>query len=659
MTTEGPLLVLAGAGTGKTRVVTERIAYLLATHRSLRPENILAVTFTNKAAAEMRQRAGGLIGKKRAEELTLGTFHRFCLLALREHAERVGLVPGFSIADAADQLTAIKGAMRELRTAEATIRPAAVQSQISLAKNHLLDPETMLARASDPREELVASIWAKYDDHLRRTRSVDFDDLLVKTVHLLRDNDDLRTAYRSKHLYVMVDEYQDTNAPQYEIVRAIAAGHTNLCVVGDDDQSIYGWRGADVTKILSFEDDFPGATTVRLQTNYRSTEPILEAANRVIRHNSARHEKTLRSALGPGQQPLVLRHEDEVAEADAIVKEIATRRESHGLSLGDVAILFRTAIQTRAFEGALRAAQLPYILVGGPSFFDRKEVRDVLAYVRLLANPLDEVSLLRVVNTPARGIGKTSVDALIANATDRGINAWDAIPDAARIPRITATAASALAEFRALIELSRAGDLDGDIVGRIRGVIDRCQYRVEIDRIYEDPAQRELRWAAVMEVLNFAENYESRARRPKLSDFLDALTLNANNDNTSEDKNERQAVTLMTLHAAKGLEFDRVYLIGLEEGLMPHQRAVDEDTVEEERRLMYVGITRAQRSLTITWAGSRAKFGTRIASMPSRFLFEMSEQEPPPQWRPAAPRLEDAATGKKKTKRKRRTRAAR
>jgi DNA helicase-2/ATP-dependent DNA helicase PcrA len=378
-TLEGPLLVLAGAGSGKTRVITVRIAWLLA--HGVAPEQLLAMTFTNRAASEMRERAAALCGGEASRAVTIGTFHSFCVRLLRERGHAIGLPGRFAICDSSDQLTALKGALRELRVAETAIHPGALQSQISLMKSRLVSPVEAMKAAEGRRELLVARSYAKYDECLRRQRMVDFDDLLLLAVKLLRESAVDRDALAERFRFVMVDEYQDTNAPQYELLRLIAGRHRNLCVVGDDDQSIYGWRGADVKKILGFERDFEGATVVRLETNYRSTEPILEAANRVIACNPSRHGKTLRSALGAGEPVVVKRVEDETAEADLAVREI-TDRMRDGLSRpGDFAILFRAATQARAFEAALRAKQVPYRLIGGMSFFDRKEVRDVLAYL--------------------------------------------------------------------------------------------------------------------------------------------------------------------------------------------------------------------------------------------------------------------------------------
>ncbi len=631
--TEGPVLVLAGAGTGKTRVVTVRIAHLL--QRRVDPRNVLAMTFTNKAAAEMRDRVAQLVGKKRAKELTIGTFHSFCVRALRKNARAAGLPSNFTICDASDQITALKAALRELRVPETKMRASALQARISLLKNRCIEQSAFLDGAGDDTEELIGRAWRRYEDQLARARTVDFDDLLLRTVRLLRDDAEVRARFRECFRYVMVDEYQDTNAPQYEIVHGIAGGHENLCVVGDDDQSIYGWRGADVTKILNFERDFPRAKVVRLETNYRSTVPILEAANRVIAHNPARHEKALRSAYGEGEQVVVRRLRDETEEATYVVKDIMRHVREGRAALADCAILFRTQIQPRAFEAELRSRAVPYVLVGGPSFFDRKEVRDVLAYLKLLANPDDEVAFLRVIDRPSRGIGRTSIEKLVKHATTRGVSVPHLLASSEPLDGVQPAALDAARSFRSTLARLGANEPGANLVRCIRDVLEVVGYRTEVDRSYDDPRQREDRWNAVGEVMNFAENHVRRASEPSLGAFLEELALTATDAFGDESPKKREAVTLMTLHAAKGLEFPRVYLVGCEEGLLPHARSVEEDTVEEERRLMYVGITRARRVLQVTYTAERARYGSRAVSMPSRFLYEMRGETPPEGWVPA------------------------
>ena len=625
--TEGPVLVLAGAGSGKTRVITCRIAHLVAKKVSAR--NILAMTFTNKAAREMRERVAGLVGAATAKELTVSTFHSFCVRVLREHAETLGLSPRFSICDDSDQLTAVKGALREMRIDEKTVHPRAALSKISLFKSKLVAPVQALAEADDDWEELVARTYRAYNDHLKRSRTVDFDDLLLLVGELLEKHPDVRKKYQDRYRYVMVDEYQDTNGPQYEILKHIAGGHRNLCVVGDDDQSIYGWRGADVKKILNFEKDFKGAAVVRLETNYRSTEQILAAANAVIKNNKSRHEKTLKAACGSGDPIRIFPCEDEEHESEFVVDEIIRDARAGRVKFGDIAILFRTAVQPRTFEARLRAARIPYDLVGGMSFFDRKEVRDVLAYVRLAANPFDEASLLRVVNVPPRGVGKASMDKVVDLATRDGISAA-AVFDRGSPEGVSAETFNSVRSFRRVLADFAAKVPVTGLVTALRELIVSVKYHEEIARCYPDAIMQQARSAAVGEVVNVAENYARRASRPTLEGFLEEITLSTEDtESDPTDTGPRDQVTLMTLHAAKGLEFPRVYLVGAEEGLIPHSRSVQEDTVEEERRLMYVGITRAKRQLTITRVKTRAKYGRREPSLPSRFLFEIKGETPP------------------------------
>ena len=653
-TLEGPLLVLAGAGTGKTRVITVRTAHLL--DQGVPAESLLLMTFTNKAAREMRERLVGLAGK-RAAEVTVGTFHSFCIRLLREHAEKMGLPLGFGICDGSDQITAVKAALRELRIPEATIKPRAAQSRISLFKNSLISPDQAKDAAADDWELGVAHVYAKYEEHLRRSRVVDFDDFLLLALRLLRENEEVRQGLEDRYRYVMVDEYQDTNGPQYGIVREIVKNHRNLCVVGDDDQSIYGWRGADISKILGFEKDFHGAEKVHLGTNYRSTVEIIDAANKVIRNNPKRHEKQLHSALGEGTSVAIMRMEDESHEASFISSEIEHLVRNGEAHFRDIAILVRTAQQPRAFEADLRTMNIPYHLVGGMSFFDRKEVRDLLSYLRLVANPADETSFLRIANIPARGIGKGSIEKVIARATETGQGAFPTFRAMVESGEIGNAPAKGFVELRASLNLAHGFAKEGDLVRTLRELLSAIRYRDEIDRIYPDEQTREIRWNGVQEVLNFAENFQRKKSKPTLTGFLEELSLNENDDRDKEDSGD--AVTLMTLHSAKGLEFRRVYLVGLEEGILPHQRAATDGNVEEERRLMYVGVTRAQHDLTITYCESRAKFGRLVSCHPSRFLFEMKEKTPPEGWVAAgAPQMVQVAapvprnTAKKKRKRK-------
>ncbi|HIG10166.1 MAG TPA: hypothetical protein EYG30_10430 [Planctomycetes bacterium] len=627
---EGAVLVLAGAGSGKTRVITVRIAHLCAS--GVKPEAVLAMTFTNRAAKEMRERVAELVGKQRAERLTVGTFHAFCLGLLRENAALLGYPAGISIADASDQLAACKSVLRELHIAETSIKPAALQAGISLFKNKLMTPEDVSRQPGDNFDELVSRGYARYEEFLKRSRKMDFDDLLLFTVRLFEDHPGVLEALQTRYRYIMVDEFQDTNGPQAKIVDHIVAKHGNVCVVGDDDQSIYSWRGADISKILSFETTYPQAVVVRLETNYRSTQDILDAANRVIENNPKRHEKTLRSHAGHGEPIQLVVHRDEMVEAEFVVRDICMRVEDHKNRLSDFAVLFRTAIQPRSFEAELRARGVPYVLVGGMSFFDRKEVRDVLAYLKVIHNPEDEVSLLRIINCPPRGIGKSTLDRVLAFAVEQGIGVPEAFGRASEIIGAAPRAVEAVQRLQERLAAFKNGDAGGHLVSLVERVLETFAYRDEVQRCYPDARERDARWLAVTEILNFAENHSRRCKRPSLGTFLQELTLSANDDRSGEDAGKKDAVTLMTLHSAKGLEFNRVFLVGLEEGILPHARSLAEDNIEEERRLMYVGITRARNGLTVSYTTERAKYGTRVAVQPSRFLFEMRGTAPPDDW---------------------------
>jgi DNA helicase-2/ATP-dependent DNA helicase PcrA len=638
-TIDGPVLVLAGAGTGKTRVITVRTGWLLA--HKVAPENVLAMTFTRKAAGEMRERIAKLVGAKRAEKLTIGTFHAFCAKYLRSHARAANLAPNFTICDASDQLSVARAVLRELHVGTTTMQPGTLQARISLAKNRLDTPAAILERPGDESDELVARAWPKYEEQLARARMLDFDDLLLVTCRVLKQNAALRRELEAQFRYVMVDEYQDTNGPQYEIVRAIAGRHRNLCVVGDDDQSIYGWRGADVQKILSFEKHFPGAKIVRLETNYRSTQPILEAANRLITHNPKRHGKTLVSALGAGDPIRYLRGEDETGEADWIAHEIQEGARARRFRYDDCAVLFRSNTQPRVFEQQFRARGLPYVLVGGMSFFDRKEVRDVLAYLRLAANAHDEPSFLRIVNCPPRGVGKSTLGKALEFATAHGISIAEAFERAGESEGWNEAAVQSVHLLRDKLARFGAKDPGRTLVHWMRELLEAVDYKSEVERAYPDAKTREDRWSAVSQVLDMAENHVRRNGEAGLTTFLESLTLSAEDTRDEGDTQKKDAVVLMTVHAAKGLEFPRVYIAGAEEGILPHTRSVADDTVEEERRLMYVAITRAQRLLTILWTKSRSKYGTRVESSLSRFVFEMRGEKPPKGWRGAGAAREE------------------
>jgi DNA helicase-2/ATP-dependent DNA helicase PcrA len=628
-TTQGPLLVLAGAGTGKTRVITFRIAELIRT--GITPSRILAVTFTTKAAREMKERALALLGKRPRDVKPpeISTFHSLCVRILRRHAPLLGYPSEFSIYDRSDQETLARTALRDVRVGQETLRPGDLLHLIGQWKNVGLRPDAAEQKAEQNREQLAAMAYARYQANLKAAGAFDFDDLLLCTEELFARFPEARFAESSRYDHVLVDEYQDTNDLQYRILGAIAGRHRNLCVVGDDDQSIYGWRGAEVAHILGFQRDWPEAKIVRLEENYRSRAPILEHANTLIRHNGSRHDKTLRATREGGIPPRFVRFEDENAEAETVVREIQQRLEgSDGgprVPASDVAILFRTNEQPRAFEVELRRAKVPYVLIGGMSFYDRKEVRDVLAYLRVLANPSDEVSLLRVINTPLRGIGAGTIETLVATAVERGAPLWQVLPEAPLHPDLPHGVGERIVAFQRLIEGYRARLGREPLAELMTDLLRVIDYRSELARVYREPADAQSRWETIEGLVSSAALYEQRAENPSLLGFLEEAALTGRDDDrTSDDRREIHAVTLMTLHSAKGLEFPHVYMVGMEEGILPHARSVMEGRgVDEERRLAYVGVTRAQETLMLSFTRQRMKWGKPRPTIPSRFLMEM------------------------------------
>jgi DNA helicase II / ATP-dependent DNA helicase PcrA len=625
-TLSGPLLVLAGAGTGKTRVITYRIAELIRS--GVHPARILAVTFTNKAAREMRERAVALLGKRTRGDKPpeISTFHSLCVRILRRHARLLGYPKEFSIYDRGDQETLARTALRDVRVGHEKLRPGDLLHLVGTWKNRGLSPEQAETAAEKDKEQLGAMAFHRYQANLKASGAMDFDDLLLKTDELFKNFPEARFAEASRFDHVLVDEYQDTNDLQYRVLRALAERHRNLCVVGDDDQSIYGWRGAEIAHILGFSRDWPEAKIVRLEENYRSTKPILDLANTLIHHNGSRHEKTLRPTNEGGAAPRFLRFEDEVAESEGIVREIEGRlRPTDGPRTvpSDIAILFRTNEQPRAFELELRRAGIPYVLVGGMSFYDRKEVRDVLSYLKVLANPSDEVSLLRIINTPPRGIGASSVEVLMRRAVDQGVPLWSVLPQADADPDLSHGVGARVQEFQKLIEGFRARLGREPLAALATELITTVDYRAELQRTYKDASEAEARVKGVEALVNSIALYESRATDPSLLGFLEETQLSGRESDKDDDR-QSHALTLMTLHSAKGLEFNIVYLVGMEEGLLPHARSVTEGrNIEEERRLCYVGVTRARVELTMSFSKGRVKWGKMRPSIPSRFLFEM------------------------------------
>jgi DNA helicase II / ATP-dependent DNA helicase PcrA len=629
----GPLLILAGAGSGKTRVITSRVAYLVGDgHAS--PEEVLAVTFTNKAAEEMRTRVETLLGSD-CSRMWISTFHSLCARLLRREAPAIGLTRDFVIYDSSDQLTVVKHALKELHIDDSFIQPRAALSRISSAKNRMESPDAVAGAASwNHRDEQIAKIYRYYLNALKESNALDFDDLLLKTVDLFEQSERVREKYSTQFRFVMVDEYQDTNRPQYLLIRRLVGVHRNLCVVGDPDQSIYKWRGADLKNILDFEHDFPEATIVKLERNYRSTQIILDAASAVIGQNRNRKDKHLWTDRKGGDRIVYYRGNDELEEADFITR---TARRALADDVDSMAaVLYRTNAQSRTIEDALMREGIAYKVIGGVRFYERREVKDALAYMRLVINPHDDVSLRRVINVPARGIGKGVMDALETvppnDDTDLPLlgaglqpavaanSLWSRLVRGLDEKLFPSRAAASLTVFRdllvALTDIARQ-DSVSITIGK---VLDRSGYLQDLrDERNEDA---EGRIENLAELVSAAREYESRGPDPSLGGFVDRLSLLSDADEEQGAQNAR--VWLMTLHSAKGLEFPTVILAGLEEGLFPHSRsAEDEEELEEERRLCYVGMTRARARLVLTGAARRRIFGEYQASEPSRFIDEV------------------------------------
>jgi DNA helicase-2/ATP-dependent DNA helicase PcrA len=629
LATEGPLLILAGAGSGKTRVIVHRIAYLVSEGLS-EPDRILAVTFTNKAAGEMRARVESLLGVD-CQGMWLSTFHALCARLLRREAPHIGLSRDFVIYDSSDQLTVMKQVLREAGL-DGTLQPRVALSRISHAKN-LMEPAEGREDAWNPRDEQLGQLHAMYARVLKEANALDFDDLLLRTVELFDEAPLVRERYGKKFRYVLVDEYQDTNRPQYRLIRHLASHH-NLCVVGDPDQSIYKWRGADLRNILDFEHDFPEAVTVRLERNYRSTQVILDAASAVIRHNRNRKDKRLYTERQGGSKIVHYRAGDDLDEAEFVAR--TSRAALQEGTEDTVAILYRTNAQSRTLEDALRRAGIAYRIIGGVRFYERKEIKDALAYLRLLVNPHDDVSLRRVINVPARGIGKGVMDSLdgvsLPSSADgpplltqlappaASNSLWARLLLAIEQRLLSARSLASLTVFRDLvIDLTRMAAEESVSIA-LGKVLDRSGYLRDLrDERSEDA---EGRIENLLELVSAAREYESRSPEPSLAGFVDQLSLLSDVDEEAGSKNAR--VLMLTLHSAKGLEFPVVVISGLEDGLFPHSRSTSEEVeLEEERRLCYVGITRAQRRLVLTSAARRRVFGDYQPTEPSRFLSEI------------------------------------
>ena len=619
--TEGPLLITAGAGSGKTKVLTCRIAHLL--ELGVAPYRILAITFTNKAAKEMKERVTNLVGAQ-ADSIWLSTFHSFCAKLLRFEVDGFhGYTRNFTIYDSSDQLVLVKDCLKKLNLDDKQFTPRSVLGTISSAKNVLMDAKAFAAKASDFYEQKVADVYAMYQEKLRENNAVDFDDLLFLAVRLLQENEEVREKYQSRFQYILVDEYQDTNHAQYALTKILAARWRNICVVGDADQSIYAWRGADIRNIIDFTRDYPDAASIKLEQNYRSTKTILHAANAVIDNNESRPKKTLWTENPTGNKIIHYQAQTEHDEADYIAGVIYNRHEISHEPYGDMTILFRTNAQSRVLEEKLMRYAIPYTMVGGTKFYDRKEIKDVLAYLRLLYNPEDSLSLTRIINVPKRNIGATTMEHVAAYAEAQGISLFEALSSTDEIP-VTKRAKASLENFAAMI-FDLLNDIEGkDVLSLIETVIKQTGYGDMLDKEAEHDPQGESRKENVGEFLSVAKDYMDSNPEGNLQDFLENVALVSDVDDFESSDSK---VTLMTLHAAKGLEFPVVFLTGLDEGLFPHSRTLmDPAQVEEERRLAYVGITRAERQLYVTNAVTRTMYGRISAYMPSRFLAEIPPQ---------------------------------
>jgi DNA helicase II / ATP-dependent DNA helicase PcrA len=617
-TIEGPVMIIAGAGSGKTRVLTYRIAYLLEC--GVPPYNILALTFTNKAAREMRERIESLIPGDEAKRLWMGTFHSTFARLLRRDAEKLGFHKNFSIYDTDDSQNVIKTIMHDMNLNTQQISPSTMRHMISRAKNRLQTPADISQAAKEFYEKKMAEVFEEYGKRLRNSNAMDFDDLITHPIALFDTQPDVLASYQNQFKFILIDEYQDTNQAQYQIVRRLAAAHRNICVVGDDAQSIYAFRGADIRNILEFEVTFENARTFRLEQNYRSTKLILQGADSLIKNNTQQLKKTLWTENDTGEPITILEMSDEMEEAQKIVTLMQDESRKKKLQLKDFAVLYRTNAQSRSLEDAMRRSGIPYTIIGGVEFYRRREIKDVLGYLRLIVNANDDEAFLRVVNYPTRGIGSTTVDRLRAYAGEEGVSLFEAAMNAPAAPAMPSTAIRRLGEFVLLIqkyallrnEIS-AGELAGSLVNET-GIIAEFKN--------EGTVEARTRLDNIQELLSALSQFQSANGLGTLEAFLAEASLVADVDRLDPDRN---AVTLMTLHAAKGLEFPVVFMTGMEEGLFPSSIAMDNGEVDEERRLCYVGMTRAMTKLYMTHARTRMKWSERLTQLPSRFLMELDE----------------------------------
>jgi ATP-dependent DNA helicase UvrD/PcrA len=618
LATEGPLLVVAGAGSGKTRVLTYRVAHLINAC-GVKPNEILAITFTNKAAGEMRERLEGLLGPV-ANAIWILTFHAACGRILRREAPRLGYRSNFTIYDSADQVRLTKACLEELERDPKRFVPRGIHAQISAAKNQLVTPAEYAERVASFYDQTVAEVYDLYQRRMFASNAVDFDDLLMLTVQVLERFPEARERWQKAFRYILVDEYQDTNHAQYRLLQLLAEKHRNVCAVGDPDQSIYAFRGADIRNILEFERDFGETRTIALEQNYRSTNSILGSANSLIEHNRERKPKNLWSDLGEGEPVRVLEVEDEHAEARFVAAEIALLVEE-GYGGSEIAVFYRTNAQSRVLEDVLVRQGVAYQVIGGPRFYERAEVKDLIAYLQAIDNPYDAVSLQRIANKPRRGIGDASLARLQTHADAFGISLWEALPQA-EDAGISGAPLRAVQQFHGLLQSLMAGALDMEVPEVIERVLERSGYLESLRA--ERTIEAQGRIENLQELVGVAQEYQHTAQEPSLSGFLQEISLYSDQDAI---RGEQSLVTLMTLHNAKGLEFRAVFMIGMEEGIFPHARSIEEQGLEEERRLAYVGMTRAKERLVLTHASARSLYGSRSYNLPSRFLDELPDEK--------------------------------
>jgi DNA helicase II / ATP-dependent DNA helicase PcrA len=621
--TEGPLLIMAGAGSGKTRVLTHRIAYLMA-EKQVAPWNILAITFTNKAAREMKERIQNLLGGA-AEEIWISTFHSMCVRILRRDIDRIGINRNFSILDTTDQLSVLKTILKEKNIDPKKFDPRMILGTISSAKNELLSPEEYAKQAGSYYEQIVSEVYEEYQKRLLRNHSLDFDDLIMTTIQLFKRVPEVLEHYQYKFQYIHVDEYQDTNRAQYMLVKMLAERFKNLCVVGDSDQSIYRWRGADIQNILSFEKDYPNATVILLEQNYRSTKRILQAANEVIENNFNRKPKKLWTENPEGNKIVYYQAMSESDEAQFVAGKIKEYVDSGKRKYSDFAILYRTNAQSRVMEEVLLKSNINYKIVGGIKFYDRKEIKDILAYLRLIANPNDDISLVRIINVPKRGVGASSLDKIMSYAAANGLSIFEALGEIEQIG-LSARIVTPLVQFRQQIEHWGQMQEYLSVTELVEEVLDKSGYRDMLRA--EKTLEAQSRLENIDEFLSVTKHFENTNDDKSLIAFLTDLALVADIDQLdAEEDNQNDAVVLMTLHSAKGLEFPVVFIIGMEEGIFPHSRSLDDEAeMEEERRLAYVGITRAEEELFLTSAQMRTLFGRTGINPVSRFISEIPDE---------------------------------